>query len=244
VLVGGSHCARDLGLGWVVLTEKEHNAVRGRGRGRERGLWRVRWAGCQINRAPFQTAAQPPICDTQPCTDTGTLPCRPPHPPPPPHTHTPSPASPLTRDVGRPWLRPLEQVGVVAALAQLHDHVEQAGAVRATIQRSNVLLQQGGVPLALHLAHADLEDGLLLGRQPALHVALDAAQQEGAQHLRGVGCGVWCVGEGEGGREGTETRGGGVPGGGGRVVSVGAGLEGAAQGGCWTDCKGELAVVG
>jgi len=52
-------------------------------------------------------------------------------------------------------------------------------------------------PLALHVAHADLEDGLFLGGQPALHVALHAAQQEGAQHLgRGLGWGwgAWLVG--------------------------------------------------
>ena len=39
---------------------------------------------------------------------------------------------------------------VVAALAQLHDDVEQAGAVGAARHRVHVLLQQRGVVLALH----------------------------------------------------------------------------------------------
>lgn len=38
---------------------------------------------------------------------------------------------------------------VVAALAQLHDNVEQAGAVGAARHRVHVLLQQGRVVLAL-----------------------------------------------------------------------------------------------
>ena len=46
------------------------------------------------------------------------------------------------------------------------------------------LLEEGGVVLLLHLAHADLEDGLLLGRQALLHVRLQPPQQEGPQHLR------------------------------------------------------------
>lgn len=48
------------------------------------------------------------------------------------------------------------------------------------------LLQKGSVELLLHLAHADLQDGLLLGRQALLHVALQPPQQKGPQHL-GVG---------------------------------------------------------
>eukprot|EP00955_Chlamydomonas_euryale_P098398 365142-Chlamydomonas_euryale.AAC.8 len=73
---------------------------------------------------------------------------------------------------------------MVAALAQLHDHVEQLGAVGASLQRLHVLLQQARVPLALHLRHANLKDRLLLRREALLHVALHAAQQKGAQDLR------------------------------------------------------------
>ena len=72
---------------------------------------------------------------------------------------------------------------MVAALAQLHDDVEQLAAVRAAAERRDVLLQQLLVPRLLHLAHADLEDGLLLWRQTLLDVALDAPQQERPQHL-------------------------------------------------------------
>ena len=41
----------------------------------------------------------------------------------------------------------LEKVGVVAALAQLHDDVEQLGPVGCALQRLNVLLEESGVPL-------------------------------------------------------------------------------------------------
>ncbi len=161
---------------------------------------------------------------------------------------------------GRPRLCALEQVRVVAALAQLHHDVEQPRPVRACGRHSalsetyckeqqfdvrcsrrpqarvgrcggtnqhgavsmahalyalcsalewhecrgcrrrfwscfgtrtavdglDVLLQQRGVVLLLHLRHAHLQDGLLLWRQPLLHVALQPPQQERPQHLRGL----------------------------------------------------------
>ena len=42
-------------------------------------------------------------------------------------------------EVGRPRLGALEQVGVVAALAQLHHDVQQPRAVRAAVDRLDVL---------------------------------------------------------------------------------------------------------
>jgi len=108
----------------------------------------------------------------------------------------------------RARLGALEQVRVVAALAQLHDHVEQARAVRAPVDGGHVLLQERLVPLALHLGHADFQDGLFFGRQAALDVRLEAAQQEGAQDLvqlahdlglaRALGLGVLGGGGGRG----------------------------------------------
>ena len=40
----------------------------------------------------------------------------------------------------------LEKVWVVAALAQLHHHVEQPRAVGAAVERLDVLLEERGVP--------------------------------------------------------------------------------------------------
>eukprot|EP00955_Chlamydomonas_euryale_P044250 352838-Chlamydomonas_euryale.AAC.1 len=114
-------------------------------------------------------------------------------------------SAPHQRQTAAPPLRP----GTDRALAQLHDHVEQLGAVCAALQRLHVLLDEACVPLALHLRHADLQDRLLLRREALLHVALHAAQQEGAQNLREGVCGrcggwvqlwlVWGTGSGAGG---------------------------------------------
>jgi len=89
-------------------------------------------------------------------------------PPPPPRTPPPSAPAPLLelgqqlvqqhqlpavfhqvlpRQEGRPRLRALEEVGVVAALAQLHDDVQEAAAVGAAVEGLDVLLEQRGVPL-------------------------------------------------------------------------------------------------
>mmetsp|Transcript_32858 Transcript_32858/g.77904 ORF Transcript_32858/g.77904 Transcript_32858/m.77904 type:complete len:460 (-) Transcript_32858:740-2119(-) len=89
----------------------------------------------------------------------------------------------IARDERRPRLRPLEQVRVVAALSELHDDVEEARALRPAVDGLDVLLQEGRVVLLLHRAHADLEDRLLLWREPALHVALDTPKQERPQNL-------------------------------------------------------------
>lgn len=50
-------------------------------------------------------------------------------------------------------------------------------------QGLQVLLDQGSIPLLLHVTHTNLQNGLLLGGQAALHIRLDTAQQEGTQHL-------------------------------------------------------------
>ena len=56
--------------------------------------------------------------------------------------------------------------------------------VSPAIDSLDILLQQGGIVLLLHLGHADLEDGLLLGRQALFHITLQTSQQEWAQHLQ------------------------------------------------------------
>lgn len=58
-----------------------------------------------------------------------------------------------TCDEGRPRLSALEEVGVVAALAQLHHHVQQAAAVGSSVERIDVLLQQSSVPARSHETH-------------------------------------------------------------------------------------------
>mmetsp|Transcript_8046 Transcript_8046/g.19965 ORF Transcript_8046/g.19965 Transcript_8046/m.19965 type:complete len:209 (-) Transcript_8046:1229-1855(-) len=89
----------------------------------------------------------------------------------------------LAGKVGRAGLGALEQVRVVAALAQLHDHVEKARAVTARVDHLDVLLQRALVKLLLHVAHADLEDHLLLGRETLLYLRLKAPQEERAEHF-------------------------------------------------------------
>lgn len=89
----------------------------------------------------------------------------------------------LASKVWRPWLGTLEQVGVVAAFAELHDDVEEAGPVCPSIHSLNVLLEKSRIVLLLHLAHADLQDGLLLGRQPLFHVTLQSPQEKRPQNL-------------------------------------------------------------
>ena len=89
----------------------------------------------------------------------------------------------LPSEVGRSWLCPLEQVGVVAALAELHDDVQQPRSVCTPIHGFYVLLKESSIVLLLHLAHPNLQDGLLLWRQRLLDVALQTPQQEGPQDL-------------------------------------------------------------
>ena len=91
----------------------------------------------------------------------------------------------VPRGEGWPRLRPLEEVGVVAALAQLHGDVEEAGALPPAVHHIDVLLEEGAVQLLLHLAHAHLQNGLLLGGEAPLHVRLQAAEEEGAEDLEG-----------------------------------------------------------
>ena len=67
--------------------------------------------------------------------------------------------------VGRPWFGPLEEVRVVAALAQLHRDVEQPGAVSSAVHHLDVLLDEALVVVALHLAQANLEEGAEEGRE-------------------------------------------------------------------------------
>src|SRR5699024_8806804 len=77
-------------------------------------------------------------------------------------------------------------VRVVAALAQLHDDVEEsclglALAARA-VDSVNVLLQDLFVPFDLHVGHAQVQVDLLLGQKTLFDVTLDSAKQEWAEN--------------------------------------------------------------
>jgi hypothetical protein len=76
---------------------------------------------------------------------------------------------------------------MVAALAQLHDNVEETCLAfllaRGTVDGINVLFKQHTVPLALHVGHADVEVDLLLGEERVLDIGLDTTQEEGAEDL-------------------------------------------------------------
>lgn len=77
-----------------------------------------------------------------------------------------------------------DQVGVVAALAQLHHGVDEVGHVMLVGplgQEGEVLLKDGTVVLLLHVGELHLDDGLLLGRQVLLHVILQPPQHHGLQ---------------------------------------------------------------
>lgn len=93
----------------------------------------------------------------------------------------------VARDVGGAGLDALEEVRVVAALAQLHDDVEQLGPVGGALDGVDVRLEQGAVLVSLHVGHADFEDRLLFGGQRFFDVRLEAAQQEGAQYFVQLG---------------------------------------------------------
>mmetsp|Transcript_8845 Transcript_8845/g.30409 ORF Transcript_8845/g.30409 Transcript_8845/m.30409 type:complete len:769 (-) Transcript_8845:151-2457(-) len=83
----------------------------------------------------------------------------------------------------RSRLGALEQVRVIAALPQLHHDVEQPAPLPRTVDGVDVLLHQVLVPLQLHLAHTNLQDGLLLGGQALLDLCLHPTQQERPQQL-------------------------------------------------------------
>jgi hypothetical protein len=89
----------------------------------------------------------------------------------------------LASYVRRPRLRSLEQIGMIAAFTKLHHNVEKPRPVSSPIHSLNVLLQKSCVVLLLHLAHPDLQNCLLLGRQTLLNIALEPAEEEGPQDL-------------------------------------------------------------
>ena len=65
------------------------------------------------------------------------------------------------------------EVGVVAALPQLHHCVDQVGKVglaSALGQEGEVLFQDGAVVLFLDVGQLHLDDGLLFGSQLLLHI--------------------------------------------------------------------------
>uniref|UniRef100_A0AAG5DLD8 Uncharacterized protein n=1 Tax=Anopheles atroparvus TaxID=41427 RepID=A0AAG5DLD8_ANOAO len=86
--------------------------------------------------------------------------------------------------VRRARLGPVEQVRVVGALAQLHEDVLQAHLLHLArpVHHVDVLHQDLGVPVALHLRQADEDLHLLLRQQPLLDLGLEPPQQERLQH--------------------------------------------------------------
>lgn len=62
------------------------------------------------------------------------------------------------------WFCAIKKVWVVGTLAKLHQDVEQSHLVTlaSSIDNINVLHQDLGVPLSLHLAQANVDLGLLL----------------------------------------------------------------------------------
>lgn len=86
-----------------------------------------------------------------------------------------------------------DEVGVVAALSELHHGVDQVGHVGLAgsfSQEGEVLLQDGSVVFLLDVGELHLDDGLLLGGQLLLHVLFQSAEHHGLQdslqllHLR------------------------------------------------------------
>lgn len=89
----------------------------------------------------------------------------------------------LPGDVGRARLCALEEIRMVAALAKLHDDVQETGTVCPAGDCLEIFLEKGRIVLSLHVRHADLQDGLLLGWERLLHVTLETSEQEGAENL-------------------------------------------------------------
>ena len=78
-----------------------------------------------------------------------------------------------------------DEVGVVAALSQLHHGVDQVGHVclaGSFRQEREVLLQDGAVVFLLNVGELHLDDGFLFGSQLLLHVLLQPPQHHGLQY--------------------------------------------------------------
>ena len=100
---------------------------------------------------------------------------------------------------------PLEEVRVVAALAQLHEDVVEAHLLARRV--GEILLQQVGVHCALPLGHPSEEDELVLRRQADLYVLLEAGTMRGEKtrsHIRAAARRVqgWVCGGGVHRRQG------------------------------------------
>lgn len=76
---------------------------------------------------------------------------------------------------------------MVAALAELHDNVEEPRLAlllaARTVNGVDVLLKDHPVPFALHLCHANIDVDLLLGQKRMLDIGLNAAEEEGPEDL-------------------------------------------------------------
>ena len=81
------------------------------------------------------------------------------------------------------WFSPVKEVGMVGALAQLHQDILQAHLLHLArpVHNVDVLHEDLGVPLALHPRHRDENLGLLLGQQALLDVGFKTTQEEGLE---------------------------------------------------------------
>ena len=86
--------------------------------------------------------------------------------------------------VGRSRFGSVEEVRVVAALAQLHENVLQTHLLQlaGSVDNVDVPHQDFGVHFTLEFAEPDVDFELLLGFQSLLHFGLETSQQEGPQH--------------------------------------------------------------
>ncbi|GIX63107.1 NADH-quinone oxidoreductase subunit L [Babesia caballi] len=94
----------------------------------------------------------------------------------------------LAERVGVPVLPPLEEVGVVARLAQLHGqvlqlHLHDRGVAVVGAQLRNIAAEQVAVQPLLHGAQRNHQEQLVLGGHVGEHVLLRPPQHEGAQDL-------------------------------------------------------------
>ena len=81
-------------------------------------------------------------------------------------------------------LSSIKQVRVVGALSQLHEDVLQPHLLHfsCAIHDVDVLHQNLGVPIALHLGQPDKDGDFLLGLERLLDIDLEASKQERLEH--------------------------------------------------------------
>lgn len=74
---------------------------------------------------------------------------------------------------------------MVAHLAELHEHIQQADSIRPSqlVEGVSVFLKDLDVPPLLHFRQSNVQLGFFLGRKRRGHIFLDTTQHEGAQNL-------------------------------------------------------------